>query len=165
MKSEVDRTQKQLGSSSSNDNLSVNELQEKVEIEEGICRDKTKEIENLNERCNRHQSKLAELKQRANRLMEEQLRLSNNLQQRGTLMERKNVLEAHIEQTRFQLEESKNSLEPFIVKQTNAENAHVEAQKKRDTVLDQARKQVRYERSLNRTIYTSFNRIFLISCS
>jgi len=142
LKTEVERAQRQLGSSSLNDNLSVDELQEKVEIEEGFCRDNTKEIESLNDRCNRHQSKLADLKERANRLMEEQLRLSNNLQQRGTLKERKELLEMDMDQARSKLEQSKRLLDPCLTKQSNAEKDHLAAQKKRDNELDQARKKV-----------------------
>lgn len=142
LKTEVDRAQKLLGFSSLNDSLTVDELQEKVEIEEGFCRDKTKEIENLNDRCNRHLSKLADLKERANRLMEEQLRLSNNLQQRGILMERKGTLEGDLESARFKLDESKRLLDPCLTKHANAEKALIEAQNNRDHELDEARKKV-----------------------
>ena len=131
-----------MGASSQDDNMSVEDLQEEVENEESFCRTKTQEIENFNERCNQHQSKLAELKQKANRLMEEQLRLSNNLQQRGTLKERKDALEKDLEKLCFQCDEAKNLLEPCITKQVAAESAYVEAQKTRENLLDQARKKV-----------------------
>ena len=157
MQSQVDNIQAQLGVSGSDGGLTVEEVQQQVENAEAACRSSAKNIELMNDRYNKHQGKLAQLQQNVNRLMERKLQLNDNLQQRGNLLERKNTLENDIEQARFDVDEWKQKLEPMVAKQLAAQVAHTDAQKKRNTLTEQARSKVFLSCSQN----TKFNPLVL----
>lgn len=138
----MDNIQAQLGLSGSDGGLTVEEVQQQVELAEVACRSTAQTIESMNDRYNRHQGNLAQLQQNVNRLMERKLQLNDNLQQRGNLLERKNSLEADIEQARLDVDEWKQQLEPMIAKQLAAQTTHSDAQKKRNILTEQARSKV-----------------------
>lgn len=142
MQSQVDHIQSQLGLSGSDGGLTVEEVQQQVENAEAACRSTADNIESMNDRYNGHQGKLAQLQQNVNRLMERKLQLNDSLQQRGNLIERKGILEVDIEQARLDVEEWKQQLEPKVAKQLAAQEAHVEAQKRRNVLSEQARAKV-----------------------
>lgn len=142
MQSQVDSIQSQLGLSGSDGGLTVEEVQEQVENAEAACRTTSNSIESMNDRYNGHQGKLAQLQQNVNRLMERKLQLNDNLQQRGNLLERKGVLEVDIEQARLDVDEWKQQLQPKVTKQLAAQEAHVEGQKRRNVLTEQARAKV-----------------------
>ena len=70
------------------------------------------------------------------------LQLGQNLQQRNTLMERRKALEQTVDGSRNDLEDWKARLQPLVAKQSAAQMAHTDAQKKRNAVLEQARSKV-----------------------
>jgi hypothetical protein len=75
--------------------------------------------------------------------MERKLQLNNNLQQRGNLLERKTTLETDIEKARLDVEEWKQNLQPMVAKQLAAQATHVDSQKKRNSLTEQARRKVK----------------------
>jgi chromosome segregation ATPase len=121
----------------------VEEVQEQVEKAEASYRLTTQSIESMNDRYNGHQNKLTQLQQNVNRLMERKLQLNNNLQQRGNLLERKTTLETDIEKARLDVEEWKQNLQPMVAKQLAAQATHVDSQKKRNSLTEQARRKVK----------------------
>ena len=142
MQSQVDNIQTQLGFSGTESGLTAEEVQEQVESAEASYRLTTQRIEAMNERYNGHQNKLTRLQQNVNRLMERKLQLNNDLQQRGNLLKRKATLESDIEKARIDVEEWKFNLQPMVTKQLAAQSTHVEAQKKRSILTEQARSKV-----------------------
>lgn len=144
MQTQIESIKTQLNASGSGgaEEDSVEAVQERVEQAEGALRRAAERIETLNDRLNKHQARLAGLKQTANQLMERKLRISDGLQQRGNLTERKSTLEDLIDMVRADVEEGKMDLEPLIVKQMAAQTAHSDGQKKRNMLLEQARNKV-----------------------
>ena len=139
----------QLGSSDNEEDVSADVIQKRVEDAEDAVRSVTAKIESMNERHNRHQSKLSALKQKTNSLMEQKLRLNDGLQQRGSLVQRKEDLEGLIDSAQADIQEWKMGLEPLIGKQIAAETAHSDAQKRRNVKMEEARKKV--EELVNQT--------------
>lgn len=113
-----------------------------MESVEAQLRSASHRLDALNNRYNAHQRKLAELKQTANQLMERKLQLDNALQQRGTLVERREHLETEIEQNRSELEECKRQLQPRQETRTKAEAAFLDAQKSHSRLLNEVKKKV-----------------------
>lgn len=142
MQAQVDSIQNQLCLSGSDGERTVEEVQQLVENAEADCRSTAKNIESMNERYNRHQGRLAQLQQDVNRIMERKLQLNDSLQQRGNLLERKGSIEIDIEQARIDVEEWKQLLEPKVSKQLAAQEAHIEAQRKRNVLTEQIRAKV-----------------------
>lgn len=117
-------------------------VQMDVENAESACKKMQQLIEARQEEHNRRQSEVAELRQNVNRLTTTKLKLGHNLQQRQSLVERQRVLEQAVEQSRKDLESWKCQLQPLVAKQSAAQSAHLDAQKRRNVVLEQARNKV-----------------------
>ena len=115
-----------------------------VENAESACRMMQQQIEAKQDGHNRKQSEVAELRQNVNRLPATRLKLGQNLQLRESLVERRRALEHAVDQSRKDLENWKCQLQPLVAKQSEAQSAHSDAQKRRNVVLEQARSKVRY---------------------
>ena len=94
------------------------------------------------DRQSQQQNKLAQLKQNVNQLTAKKLKLTDNLQQRGSLLERRTALTKSVEELTGDIGGCKNQLQPLIVKKNGAETDLAEAQKRRDESLEQARNRI-----------------------
>jgi len=139
---QIESVQTQLGPSTAESNLKVEDVQLQVENAESACRTTQQQIERSQELNNQQQNKITELKQNVNRLTGSKLQLSHQLQQRSSLMERRQALQLGVDQATSDLHDWNLRLEPLITKQVQAKTAHTDAQRNRNTVLEHARTKV-----------------------
>lgn len=139
---QIESLQAQLGPSTTESNLKVEDVQLQVENAESACKITQQQIEQSQELNNQQQNKITAMKQNVNRLTESKLQLSHELQQRSSLVEKRQALQLSVDQANNDLENWKIRLQPLVAKQAQAKTAHADAQRNHSNILEHARVKV-----------------------
>lgn len=144
LQTQVDNVQSQLAGTDAADagQTTVEEVQKQLEASQSAHDQTQRGIESKMDEKNRQQSRLTALKENVNRLTERKLRLTDNLQQRGSLVERQRVLTATVDRSKGDIESCKQQMQPLIVQRGEALARVHEAQRQRNESLEQARAKI-----------------------
>ena len=120
----------------------VEQVQKQLEAVQSSHDAAQRQIESKMDGKSRQQSRLAALKENVNRLTERKLRLTDNLQQRGSLVERQRVLSDSVGQSKSDIESCQQQMQPLIGQRSEAQAGVHEAQRRRNESLEVARAKI-----------------------